>query len=132
MAEAICGVVIDHADGLHEGVADGGADEAEAAFFQVFAHGVGYWRECRKAREFFPIILQWLAVYEVPDVHVEGAEFFLDLQEGLGVADGGFDFQAVADDAGIFEQHIVYCGDRSGLLFLDRSWRMRVGSFGVF
>lgn len=40
--EAGDGVIVDHADGLHEGVTDGGADEAEAAFFQVFAHGVGY------------------------------------------------------------------------------------------
>jgi len=28
----IHGVVIDHADGLHVGVDDGGADEGEAAF----------------------------------------------------------------------------------------------------
>ena len=31
VAEAIDGVVVDHAGGLHEGVADGGADELEAA-----------------------------------------------------------------------------------------------------
>ncbi len=34
-------MVIDHADGLHEGVADGGADEFEAALFEGFAHGIG-------------------------------------------------------------------------------------------
>src|SRR5450755_1500471 len=42
VAEAGGGVVVDQADGLHESVTDGGADEAEAAIFQVFAHGVGY------------------------------------------------------------------------------------------
>src|ERR1700680_5009520 len=42
VAEAGGGVVVDHADGLHERVADGGADEAEATFFHVFAYGVGH------------------------------------------------------------------------------------------
>lgn len=41
-------VVIDDADGLHEGVDDGGADECHAAFFEVFRDGVtescGGWR----------------------------------------------------------------------------------------
>jgi len=31
-------MIVDHADGLHEGVADGRPDKIEAAFFQVFAH----------------------------------------------------------------------------------------------
>lgn len=30
-------MVVDHADGLHVGVDDGGAYEGEAAFFEVFA-----------------------------------------------------------------------------------------------
>ena len=41
MAEAVCQVVVAHADGLHEGVADGGADEAEAVLFEGLAHGAG-------------------------------------------------------------------------------------------
>ncbi len=40
VAEALDQVVVDHADGLHEGVADRGADELEAPTLQVFAHGV--------------------------------------------------------------------------------------------
>ena len=31
-------MIVDHADGLHEGVADGRPDKIEAEFFQVFAH----------------------------------------------------------------------------------------------
>src|SRR4030081_2449730 len=42
IAEAGGGVVVDHADRLHEGVANGAADEAKPAFFQVFAHRVGH------------------------------------------------------------------------------------------
>jgi hypothetical protein len=38
---AIHKMVIDHAYGLHQGVADGGAHKVEAAFFKIFAHLVG-------------------------------------------------------------------------------------------
>src|ERR1700758_3473720 len=35
-------VVIDHADRLHEGVADSGTNKVEAAFLQILAHGIGF------------------------------------------------------------------------------------------
>jgi hypothetical protein len=38
--EAADQMVVDHADGLHEGVANRGADELEAVVFQRFAHGM--------------------------------------------------------------------------------------------
>lgn len=38
VTEAINRVVIDHATGLHKGVADGRTDKSEAALLQVFAH----------------------------------------------------------------------------------------------
>ena len=91
VAEAGGGVVVDHADRLHEGIADGAADEAKAAFFQVFAYGVGDLGGGWEADMSFPRVLDGLAVYEGPDVFVEGAEFFLDLQKGFCVADGGLD-----------------------------------------
>jgi hypothetical protein len=40
VAEAGGQMVVHHAYGLHEGVADGGADEGESALLQVFAYGV--------------------------------------------------------------------------------------------
>ena len=40
IAETLDRVVVDHSGGLHESVADGRADEVEAAFLQVFAHRV--------------------------------------------------------------------------------------------
>ena len=52
----------------------------------------------------FPGVLQWLVVYEAPNVAVKGAEFFLDLQKSFAVADGGLDLATIADDAGIFQQ----------------------------
>src|SRR5438105_2227742 len=39
--EAVGGVVVDHADGLHERVADRRSDEPEAAPLEVAAHGLG-------------------------------------------------------------------------------------------
>ena len=44
MPEARCRVVVDHADGLHERVADRRADEAEAAPPERLAHGVRFRR----------------------------------------------------------------------------------------
>src|SRR5437773_11001867 len=67
----------------------------------------------------FPGVLLRLTADEPPDVGVKGAELFLDLKEGAGVADGGVDFKAVADDSGIAEQFadllLVVAGDFSGI-----------------
>jgi hypothetical protein len=41
VAEAFDQVIVDHPSGLHEGVANGGADKTEATLFEVLAHGVG-------------------------------------------------------------------------------------------
>jgi len=35
---AVHGMIIDHANGLHEGVEDNGADKFEAAFFEVLGN----------------------------------------------------------------------------------------------
>ena len=40
MAEALDEMIVDHANRLHEGVANRGADELEATPFQIFAHGI--------------------------------------------------------------------------------------------
>ena len=33
-------MVVDHAHGLHEGIANGGAYEIKSSFFKVLAHGI--------------------------------------------------------------------------------------------
>src|SRR5690348_2484410 len=113
-AEAIGCVVIDHARGLHEGVADGAADEAEAALLQIFAHGVRFGRSRGDSLQAIPRIDLWLAANELPNVLIEGAELFLYSEEGFGVADRGGNFQAIADDPGVAQQRsrlarIVFC-----------------------
>ena len=40
ISKTIDDVIVDHADGLHEGVADSGADKVESAFFQIFTESI--------------------------------------------------------------------------------------------
>src|SRR5579859_2036130 len=95
-------MVVDHSRGLHQRVANRGADEAEAALRQVFAQCVGLFRARRNLA--LPGVLFRFAIDKAPDVRVEAAKFLLRLQERTGVADGGSDLQAIADDAGVSEQ----------------------------
>src|SRR5260370_39485901 len=62
VAETRNQVIVDHARGLHEGVANGRADEAETALLQIFAEGVGFGGLCREAFVGFPSVLFRLAV----------------------------------------------------------------------
>ena len=57
-------VVIDHAGGLHKGVADSGADECEAAFFERLAHGVGLGRRCGNLLDGSPMVHDWFVIDE--------------------------------------------------------------------
>src|SRR5262249_5113764 len=108
--EAINEVVVHEADGLHKGIADRGADEAEASFLKVLAHDVGFFGVRRNALVSRPSILFRRAVDEAPDVFVEGAEFVAQLQERTSVADGGVDLKSVADDARIGEKRALFAG----------------------
>src|SRR5512135_673072 len=99
MPEASHEVIVHHAGGLHERVADGAADETKAAFLQVLAHGVGLRRRARNLLEAAPPVPGGLASDELPDVAVEAAEFLLHREEGEGIADRRFDLEPVADDS---------------------------------
>src|SRR5271168_1757068 len=57
IAEAIARVIVDHSDGLHEGVTDGGTYEAEAAGFQVLTQRIRFRGACRKLARPRPIVL---------------------------------------------------------------------------
>src|SRR6267378_798989 len=104
VAETRNQVIVDHARGLHEGVANGRADEAETALLQIFAEDVGFGGLCREAFVGFPGVLFGLTADEAPNVSVKRAEFFLNFQEGAGVADGGVNFKEVANDSSVAEQ----------------------------
>src|SRR5262249_10967099 len=101
MAMAAHDMVIDHAGGLHEGVADGRAHELEAGLLQGLGHGVAFRRPARHLLQAFRPVLLRLAADEAPQ-ELRERPFALDQREiGLGVADARFDLALVPDDAGI-------------------------------
>ena len=103
-AETIDHVVVDHADRLHERVADRRADEPEAALRQVLAHRVRLRRPRRTCRSCASGSTR-LAADEAPEVRVEAAEL-LAAPRGTRFAlrDRARDLEAVADDAGVGEE----------------------------
>ena len=92
ITKTICRVIVDHSCGLHEGVADGGADEGESSSLEVFAHRVGF--RCVGGHVFqrFPPIVDWPAFDELPNILIKASNFLLDDKKGLGVGNGGMDF----------------------------------------
>ena len=68
-------------DGLHEGVADRRADEAEAAALQLLAERVGKRRPRRELLRRANAVAPGSAADEIPQEPVEAAELALDLQE---------------------------------------------------
>ena len=94
-------VVVDHAGGLHVGIADGGTDKGEAAFFKCRTHGIGFFRFGGKLFRGLPFVLNRFVICELPDELIETAEFLLDFQKGLGVSDRAPNLQAVSDNPGV-------------------------------
>ena len=110
MTEAGGEVVVDKPRGLHEGVADSGADETKATLEEFFAELDGEIRFGGDLLQVRPPILKRRAANEVPDEFVEGIEFLLDPEEGFGVGDGGLNFESIANDAGIAKERSSFCG----------------------
>ena len=73
-SETIHGVIIDHADRLHVGVADGTADDAEAALFEVATYGVPYRRAGGNFLYASPGVPDRPAVHGAPLVGIEEGE----------------------------------------------------------
>src|SRR3954471_24009287 len=97
-------MIVDHAGGLHVGVADGRAYEPEAPRLQVLAHRVGLRRARRNLADAAAPVDLRLAADELPDVLVEGAEFLAHREEGPGIADRREDLELVPDDPRIAHQ----------------------------
>ena len=97
-------MVVDHANGLHEGITNRRPHELEPPLPQIPAHGFGL----RSAGGYIghpgPRVLHGLSPDKPPDVAVKAAELFLHLQEGLGVGDSCGDFALVSDDLRIDQQ----------------------------
>jgi len=92
-------VVVDETRRLHEGVADRGTDEREAAPAQVLAHGSRFVRLGGDLAQRPPSVPDRLSADEAPDVPVEAPVFADDVEEGPGAPDSTLDLRPVADDA---------------------------------
>lgn len=104
VAVAVPGVIHDHARGLHQRVANGRADEGEAGLFQAFAHRHGF----RSNGRDFAAILEMIDDRLVTDERPEEPHRILKRQPGLGIAPGGIEFEAVANDPRIKHQFVDF------------------------
>ena len=99
-------MIVHHPDRLHEGVADGGPDEAKAAVDEILAHGFRLGCAGRNILERAPAVGPRPTVHERPEVGIEAAALPLDGERGPGVPDGGRDLQPIAHDAGIGQMSV--------------------------
>src|SRR5205814_4693359 len=97
-------VIVDHADRLHQRVADRGADEFESASQQIAAHRVGFGRACGQLRHGAPAILDWLAADKTPEVRVKTPELFTHGKRHPRVLNGSSNLQSVSHDPGVAKQ----------------------------
>src|SRR6266404_146909 len=89
VTEAADEVVVHHADGLHEGVADGRSHEAKAPLGEGRAHRVRLPGAGGKIAQCAPAKLFGLPADEVPEKGAERAVRFLEVEECPGIPDRG-------------------------------------------
>src|SRR5687767_229080 len=102
--EAAGEMIVHHAGGLHERIADRGSYEPEPVGLEIAAQPARDLRLGRHLARLAPPVLHRTAVDESPQVRVERAVLTLDGQHRPCVGDGGRDLGAIAHDAGIAEQ----------------------------
>ena len=96
-AKAARDVIVDHPGRLHMRVANRRADEFEATLFQVLAHCVGFSSGRRVVFQSSQAMLDRFAFDEAPDVSIETAELFLNLEELAGIVNRRDNLCTVAD-----------------------------------
>src|SRR5216683_4683422 len=102
-------VVVDHANGLHECIADGRPYEVKSALDQVTAQHSGLLRLSRDLLEPSPSVLDGFAAHELPHVAGEAATLALNDKEGAGIGDRGLDLGAIAYNAVVLHQALNIC-----------------------
>ena len=108
---AIHHVVVDHADGLHEGIANRGAHEGETALFERLRHRIGLGREGGNlAHRSRPRSVENSAAGELPDVRIERAKFVHRSRETRGRFWSSPRFETIRDHPGIGHQPGVLIG----------------------
>src|SRR5258708_34733462 len=97
-AKTLNRMVVHQPRGLHEGIADGRADEVEAAFLQILAHLVRFRSARRNSLPQPPGVHSRCATDKLPDVAIERAELPLYRQKCSGVLYRRSHLQPIADD----------------------------------
>lgn len=100
VAVTVLSVIHDHPRSLHQCVANGWADEGETGLFQGLAHCQRFGRDRRD----FAAILEMIDDRSTADKRPEKGHRVFQRQPGLGIAPGGIEFEAVADDPRIEHQ----------------------------
>ena len=108
VSKAIGRMIVDHARGLHERVANNRADEFESPTFQILAYGVGDRRVTGEVVRRLPAILDRSAVDESPDILVKASDFLLDDKKGPCVCNDRLNFEPIPDNAGIVQQALDF------------------------
>jgi hypothetical protein len=113
-------MVVDHSDGLHEGITDRRTDEAKAFLFQIAAHGIGLLRRGWNLSEILPVIDDRLMIDELPEVCIKASMSLLNSEKGPGVLYGGFNLQTIANYARICQQLLLSsCGKSRDFLGIE-------------
>lgn len=107
-------MIVDHSDGLHEGVNDGGADELEASSFEILAEGIRFGSGGRQSRPALVAFSERRASDEFPAVGIKGAEFGLNLKKRFRIADGGADLPLVSNDVFVLHEAAHIAGLKLG------------------
>src|SRR5262249_22352272 len=104
VTEAVDGVVVDHADGLHERVTDRRAHEGEPALAERPAEGVRLRGLVRHLLDGAPAVASWPPAHHCPHEPVETLAAGPESEDGARVLDRSADLPLVADDARIGQE----------------------------
>src|SRR5580704_19616049 len=108
IAETIPRMIIDHADGLHERVANGSPDKTKAARLQILAQRVGFRRACWNLPRRLPIVFLRAPAHELPNVTVERSELMLHRKKRDSIRNRSRDLQAIAHDPGVAQKRVHF------------------------
>ena len=107
-------MIVHQPGGLHEGIADRGADKTETAFFEIRAHGIRFLGSGWYLLQRSPLVDSGFSPNKLPDIFIETAVLLLNCQEGFSVGNGGRNFETVADNARIIHQTFEFAFIESG------------------
>ena len=101
-------MIVHHARGLHERIADRGSDELETCPGERLAHRVGLRRLRGYLSRNAALVVDRLVIDELPEKIAERIPILGQCQERLGIGERCGDFEVVPDNAGVAEQRAYF------------------------